>query len=122
MRSPKICACRSRSRHLMNFVRLRLELFSEFPRARFERDYTARARYFARNSLRFRSRAMHEEDHLDRMLDSALSNYGDSAKHGVEPGLAGRILARVSNETKANESSPGWRNRLVLWAALPVAA
>jgi hypothetical protein len=65
---------------------------------------------------------MHEEDHLDRMLYSALSNYGDSEDHGADPGLPDRILARVSNETKAIESAPGWRNRFVLWAALPLAA
>jgi hypothetical protein len=62
---------------------------------------------------------MHEKDHLDRMLESSLSNYGDS---GADSGLAERILGRVSSETKANKSAPGWRNRFVLWAALPAAA
>ena len=62
---------------------------------------------------------MHEKDHLDRMLESALSSYGDP---GVDSGLAERVLARVSNERAPHQSAPMWRSRLVLWAALPAAA
>jgi hypothetical protein len=62
---------------------------------------------------------MHEKDHLDRMLESSLSSYGDP---GVDSGLAERVLARVSNERAPHQSAPIWRSRLVLWAALPAAA
>jgi hypothetical protein len=61
---------------------------------------------------------MHEKD-LDRMLESALSSYGDP---GADSGLAERILARVSSEQSSNHSAPRWRNRFLLWAALPAAA
>lgn len=62
---------------------------------------------------------MHEKDHLDRMLESSLLSYGDAE---LEPGLAERILARVSSEQRPKEQARGWRNRFVLWAALPAAA
>ncbi len=38
---------------------------------------------------------MHDEDRLDRMLESSLSSYGDP---GTDSGLAERILARVRSE------------------------
>ena len=108
---------------LRNFVRRRSDRFSEFPRGRFARDCSAHVRFSARNSLHSRSRAMHEKDHLDRMLESALSSYGDpGADHRVELGLAERILARVSSEQSSNRSAPRWRSRFLLWAALPAAA
>ena len=47
------------------------------------------------------------------MLDSALSNYGDSADHGAEQGLAERILARVSSEENPYRSAPRWRSRFL---------
>jgi len=62
---------------------------------------------------------MHEKDQLERILASSLSTYGDEE---VDSGLVERILARVSSEQKRYEATPGWRNRFVLWAALPVAA
>jgi hypothetical protein len=62
---------------------------------------------------------MHEKDHLDQMLESSLSSYGDP---GADTGLAERILARVSSEKKLKESTSGWRNRLLLWTALSAAA
>jgi hypothetical protein len=62
---------------------------------------------------------MHEKDHLDQMLESSLSSYGDP---GADSGLAERILARVSSEKKSKESASGWRNRVPLWIALPAAA
>jgi hypothetical protein len=62
---------------------------------------------------------MHEKDSLDRMLESSLSSYGDP---GADSGLVERILARVSSEHKAYKPAPRWRNRFVLWAALPAAA
>jgi hypothetical protein len=66
---------------------------------------------------------MHEKDHLDRMLESALSSYGDpGADHLGKLGLAERILARVSSERGSDHSAPRWRGRFLLWAALPAAA
>ena len=66
---------------------------------------------------------MHEEDHLDRMLDSSLSSYGDPGPDtGMESGLAERILARVSSEQRSDRSAPRWHSRFLLWAALTVAA
>ncbi len=66
---------------------------------------------------------MHEKDHMDRMLESAMSSYGDpGADHRVELGLAERILARVSSEQSSDRSAPRWRGRFLLWAALPAAA
>jgi len=62
---------------------------------------------------------MHEKDHLDRMLELSLSNYGDP---GSDTGLAERILARISSEHSSDRSAPSWRNRFLLWAALPAAA
>jgi hypothetical protein len=62
---------------------------------------------------------MHEEDHLDRLLDSSLSSYGDP---GANSGLAERILARVSREQSSDRFAPRWRSRFLLWAALPAAA
>jgi hypothetical protein len=62
---------------------------------------------------------MREDDQLDRILKSALSNYGDP---GMDAGLAERILAHVSSEQSSNHSAPRWRSRLVLWTALPAAA
>jgi hypothetical protein len=62
---------------------------------------------------------MHEKDHLDQVLESSLSSYGDP---GADTGLAERILARVSSEKKSNEPTPRWRSRFLLWAALPAAA
>jgi hypothetical protein len=62
---------------------------------------------------------MHEEDQLDRMLDSSLSSYGDA---GASSELEKRILARVSSEQNAHAPLQGWRNSWLLWAALPVAA
>jgi hypothetical protein len=65
---------------------------------------------------------MHERD-LDRMLESSLSSYGDPDTHlGADSGLAERILARVSSEQSSNHSAARWRNRFLLWAALPAAA
>lgn len=60
---------------------------------------------------------MPEKDNLDRMLESSLSNYGEP-----ESGLAERILARVESEQKLAQPTPKWRGRILLWAALPVAA
>ena len=66
---------------------------------------------------------MHEEDQLDRMLESSLSSYGDpGADAGTESGLAERILARVSSEQSSDYSAPRRHSRFLLWAALPVAA
>ena len=62
---------------------------------------------------------MHENDDLDRMLNSSLSNYGDP---GADTGLAERILARVSSEQSPSRSAPRWRSGFLLWAALPAAA
>ena len=62
---------------------------------------------------------MHENDDLDRMLDSSLTNYGDP---GPDSGLAERILARISSEQRSDRSAPRWRSRFLLWAALPAAA
>jgi hypothetical protein len=62
---------------------------------------------------------MHDEDHLDRMLESSLSHYGDP---GAETGLAERILEHVSSEQSSERSAPRWHNRFLLWAALPAAA
>ena len=68
---------------------------------------------------------MHEEENLDRILESSLSRYGDP---GADSGLAERILARMSSEARvsseqsSNRSAPRWRSRFVLWAALPAAA
>jgi hypothetical protein len=61
---------------------------------------------------------MHEEDRLDRMLASSLSSYGDP---GADTGLAERILEHVSSEQSSDRSAPRWRNRFLLWAALPAA-
>ncbi len=66
---------------------------------------------------------MYESDHLDRMLDSSLSSYGDpGADAGTESGLAERILARVSSEQTSDYSAPRRHSRFLLWAALPAAA
>ena len=67
---------------------------------------------------------MHEKDHLNRMLESSLSSYGDPGHgdSGPDPGLAERILARVSSEQSSDHSAPRWRSRFLLWAALPAAA
>jgi hypothetical protein len=66
---------------------------------------------------------MHESDHLDRLVDSSLSSYGDpGADTGTESGLAERILARVSREQRSDRSAPRWHSRFLLWAALPAAA
>ena len=62
---------------------------------------------------------MHEKDHLDQMLESSLSSYGDT---GTDSGLAERILARVSSEQSTDRPAPRWRSRFLLWAALPAAA
>jgi hypothetical protein len=62
---------------------------------------------------------MHEKDHLDQMLDSALFSYGEMES---DSGLAERILARVESEQRAKQFVPRSRSRLVLWAALPAAA
>lgn len=62
---------------------------------------------------------MHEEDHLDRMIESSLSSYGDL---GMDSGLDERILARVSSEKSFNLSEPKRGSRFLLWAALPAAA
>lgn len=66
---------------------------------------------------------MPEKDQLDRMLESALSSYGDpGTDHEAELGLAERILARVSSEENPYRSAPRWRSRFWVWAALPAAA
>jgi len=62
---------------------------------------------------------MHEEDRLDRMLESSLSSYGDP---GMDSGLAERVLARISSEQSSDRSVRKWRSRFLLWAALPAAA
>jgi hypothetical protein len=62
---------------------------------------------------------MHEKDHLDRMLDSALSSYGETES---DSGLAERILARVESEQRAKQFVPRSRSRFVQWVALPAAA
>lgn len=62
---------------------------------------------------------MHEEDQLDRMLESSLSSYGDP---GEDSGLTERILARVSGEQSSNRSAPRRRSRFFFWAALPTMA
>ena len=62
---------------------------------------------------------MREKDHLDRMLDSSLSNYGDP---GANSGLAERILAQVSSGRSLHRSAPRRSNHLLLWVALPAAA
>ncbi len=62
---------------------------------------------------------MHEEDRLDRMLESSLSSYGDP---GLDSGLAERVLTRISSERNSDRSAPRRRSRFLLWAALPAAA
>ncbi len=63
---------------------------------------------------------MHEEDHLDRILESSLSSYGDP---DTDSGLAERILARVSSERMPPGSVSIWSSARSLWlVALPAAA
>ena len=65
---------------------------------------------------------MHEKDHLDEILESSLSSYGDPGAERGEPGLAERILARVESEERPRRAVPRWGGRFMLYAALPVAA
>ena len=62
---------------------------------------------------------MREEDRLDQMIESSLSDYGDP---GTASGLAERILSRVSSEQSSNRPTPRWRSHFLIWAALPAAA
>jgi len=62
---------------------------------------------------------MREEDQLDRILESSLSNYGDP---GADAGLAERILAHVRSEQRPPVSASIWSSIRLLWVALPVAA
>ena len=63
---------------------------------------------------------MRENDELDRLIDSALSTYGDP---GPDSGLDQRVLVRISSARASTRVAHAPRRRWVLWAiGLPAAA